>query len=120
MGLEGGARLETVPRFRSSRARDAGLGRSDDDVDAWSLDMQCIDCDGSGVPARRARLLVDDEADAGWQRDGEVWVGYDDGLARHDQADQLSITADGRLPTAAGGAGVRFHGIGSNQTTQQI
>ncbi len=101
-----------------SRASDTGLGGSDDDVNAWSLDVQRIDGHRSGVSTRRTRLLVDDEANAAWQRDREVWVGYDDGLARGDQADEFSIPANGGLTTAAGSAGVRFHDVGGNQTTQ--
>ncbi len=105
--------------LNQGRANDTGLGGSYDDVSAWSLDVQRIDSDRSASSARRAGLLVDDEADAAWQRDGEVWVGYEDGLARGDQADELSIPGDGSLSIAASSPGVRFHDIGSNQTTQQ-
>src|SRR5258708_39524309 len=88
-------------------------------MDTWSFDVQRIDGHRSGVSTRRARLLVDDEANAAWQRDGEVWVGYDDGLARGDQADELGVPADGGLATAAGSARVRLHDIGGHQTAQQ-
>ena len=105
--------------LNQGRANDTGLGGSHDDVDAWSLDVQCIDGHRSCVSTRRAGLLVDDEADAAWQRDSEVGVGYEDGLARGDQADEHGIPGDGGLPIAASSAGVRFHDIGRNQTTQQ-
>jgi len=110
----------TVPRCGSLRTRDTGLGRSDDDIDAWSLDVKRINCDGASVSARRTRLLVDDNADAAWRRDGDVRVGGEDWLARDDQADQFRIPGDGSLSTAAGGARVRFHDIGSNKTSQKV
>ncbi len=76
----------------------------DDDVDAWSRDVQRIDRHRSGISARRTRLLVDDDADATWQREGDVRVGDKDWLARDDQADEFRIPSDGGLSTAAGGA----------------
>src|SRR5260370_13047434 len=101
-----------------SRASDTGLGGSDDDVNAWSLDVQRIDGHRTGVSTRRARLLVDDETNAAWQRDGEVRVGYDYGLARGDQADDLGVPADGGLTTAAGSARISLPHTGANQTPQ--
>src|SRR5256712_12217071 len=95
------------------------MGGSHDDVDARSRDVQRVDGYRSGVAARRARLLVDDDADAAWQRDGDVRVDGEDRLARDDQADELGIPGDGGLSTAAAGARVRFHEIGSDQTTEQ-
>ena len=82
---------------------------------AWSLDVQRIDGEGAGISARRTCLLVDDEANAARQGDGEVWVGYEDGLARSDQADDLGTPGDGGLATATGGLRVRFHDVGSTR-----
>src|SRR5258708_30566284 len=118
-GMCGSQCCDRAPRLELSRASDTGLGGSDDDIGTWSFDVQRIDGHRSGVSTRRARLLVDDEANAAWQRDGEVRVGYDDGLARGDQADELSGPAARGLPTAAGRARVRLHDIGGNQTAQQ-
>ena len=81
--------------------------------------MQRIDGHRSGISTRRARLLVDDEANAPGQRDGEVRGGDEDGLSCGNQADDLGTPRDGGLPTATGGAGVRLHDVGGNQTAQQ-
>jgi len=104
----------------SSLTCDIGVGGSDDEVDARSRDMQCVDRRRSGIPPRRTRLLVDDNADAAWHRNGEVRVGGEDWLTGDDQPDQLGAPAGGGLSVAAGGARVRLHQIGSNQATQQI
>src|SRR5258708_39622751 len=95
------------------------MGGMAGEVEAWALGVQGIDGQRTGVSTRRTRLLGDDEANAAWQRDREVRVGYGDGLARGDQADELSIPANGGLTPAAGGAGVRLHHVGGNQTAQQ-
>ena len=94
------------------------MGGSDDDVEARSRNVQRIDRRRSGISARRTRLLVDDNADAAGRRDGEVRVDGQDWLARDDQADELGIPGGAGLSIAAAGARVRFHQIGSNQTTQ--
>src|SRR5207245_3611 len=70
-GLETACPKTRMWSLNQGRANDTGLGGSYDDVDAWSLDVQRIDGDRSASSARRAGLLVDDEADAAWQRDGE-------------------------------------------------
>ena len=95
------------------------MGGGDNNVDAWSRDVQRIDRHRSGISAGRTRLLVDDDADAARQRDGNVRVGDEYRLARDDQADELGIPGDCSLSIAAGGTRVRFHEIGSHQTTQQ-
>ena len=94
------------------------MGRRDDDIDARSLDMQRVDGRRSGISPRGARLLVDNNTDAAGRRDGEVRVDGQDWLARDDQADELGIPGGAGLSIAAAGARVRFHQIGSNQTTQ--
>src|SRR5690349_1889717 len=96
------------------------MGGGDDDIDARSANMQSIYCHRFAIAALRVGMLVDNDTDATWQRDGEVGVRYEDGLARCHQADEYGIPGDGGLSIAAGGAGVRFHDIGSNQTTQQV
>src|SRR6267142_1675226 len=97
---------------------DIGMRGGDDDIDARTADVQRIDRHGSRVAARRARLLVDDDADAARQRNGEVRIEGEDRLSRDDQANELRIAGDGGLAAAAAGARVRLHDIGSNQTTQ--
>jgi len=106
-------------RFRLSRTSDIGMGGGDDNVNAWSRDVQRFDGYRSGVSTRWTRLLVDDEANTPWQRDGEV-RGYSDGLTCGYQVDDLGIPARGGRTAAAGGTGVRLHDIGGNQTTQQV
>jgi hypothetical protein len=107
-------------RLELSSTSDTGLGGGDDSVNAWSLDVQRIDGHRSGVSTRRARLLVDDEANAPGQREGEVRVGCDDRLTCGHQADELGIPGHGGLTAAAGAVGVRLHDISGNQTTQQV
>src|SRR5258708_5613811 len=111
--------LGAWPEVDGVCAGDTGLGRSGDDVDAWYREMQSDDGDGGGLPGRGARRLGCGGADAAGRGASGVWGGYEDKLARGDQADNLCISGDRGLCTAAGSAGVRFHRIGGNQTTQQ-
>ena len=80
------------------------MGRGNDDVNAGSSDMQSIDRHRAARSPRRTGLLVDDDADAAWQRDGQVWVGGKDRLAGYGQSHKLGIPTRGGLSIAATGA----------------
>lgn len=101
-------------------AGDVGLSGGDHDVDAGSGDVQRIDSDRAGVAARRTCLLVDDDANAARQRDGEVRGGGKDLLAGDGQSHELSVAADAGSAPAAGGAGAGCDGGGINQAIEQV
>src|SRR2546430_6477710 len=117
---DGNLPLQNMLMRKRTLASDAGLGGSNNDVNAGSLDVQRIDGDGAGISTRRVGLFVDDKTDATRQRDGKVWGGDEDGLARSDQADDFGTAGNRSLAAATAGAGVRFHGIGGNQTAHQV
>jgi hypothetical protein len=82
--------------------------------------MQSIDRYRSARSPRRAGLLVDDDADAARQRDGQIWVGGKDRLSCYGKSHQLGIPAGAGLSIAATGARVRFHDRGGNQAIQKV
>lgn len=109
-----------VPKLRWLGAGDIGLCGGNHNVDARSSNMQGIDRHRPACSTRRTRLLVDDDADSAGQRNRKVWIGNQDRLACNRQSNQFGIPANTGLSIATGGAGVGFHGGGSNQAIQQI